>query len=548
MGVNEKAKVELAAYQLKDVAQSESSATPPPPEELRAAASPVRGIPPAPKTPTPEPPAPQSGEEDRAMRDAMQRTLRIIKALETESVELATYGLRHVAINWYESWELYRGEGAPPAQNGRSVQEYSLEFDSLARHAPTIVADMADRVHHYVREFDRYLIDGCMAVTLQRGMDIARVQAYAQGVEDRHRGRQPDRDYNRGLHKRTRSAVILTSFEAGSLSSMLDFLPSQHRRKDSSISISRGTNYRVEGKYSIAERLSSGADKGGRYSKDDIPTRYGHYEFRVLSFGLTNTLAVFIDLMNRVFKPFLDMFVIVFIDDILVYSRSEEEHADNLRMVLRVLQHQMLYAKFSKCEFWLTSVAFLGHIIGADGIRVDTQMIEAIKTWPRPTTPTEVRSFLGLAGYYRRFIEKFASISTPLTRLTQKAAMYQWTDAYERSFQLLKDKLTTAPVLTLPEGQDGYVIYCDASGVGLGCVLMQHGLPRTQRKYDSIWVIVDRLTKSAHFLSVRTTYSAEDYARLYVREIVRLHGVPMSIISDKGAQFTANFWRSFQKG
>ena len=113
-----------------------------------------------------------------------------------------------------------------------------------------------------------------------------------------------------------------------------------------------------------------------RVREADIPktafrTRYGHYEFRVLSFGLTNAPAVFMDLMNRVFKPFLDMFVIVFIDDILVYSRSEEEHADHLRTVLRVLQHQKLYAKFSKCEFWLTSVAFLGHIIGADGIRVD---------------------------------------------------------------------------------------------------------------------------------------------------------------------------------
>ena len=217
-----------------------------------------------------------------------------------------------------------------------------------------------------------------------------------------------------------------------------------------------------------------------RVREADIPktafrTRYGHYEFRVLSFGLTNAPAVFMDLMNRVFKPFLDMFVIVFIDDILVYSRSEEEHADHLRTVLRVLQHQKLYAKFSKCEFWLTSVAFLGHIIGADVIRVDTQKIEAVKTWPRPTTPTEVRNFLGLAGYYRRFVEKFASISVPLTRLTQKAAKFQWTDACEQSFQLLKDKLTTAPVLTLPEGPDGYVIYCDALGVGLGCVLMQHG-------------------------------------------------------------------------
>ncbi|XP_060172736.1 uncharacterized protein LOC132603619 [Lycium barbarum] len=216
-----------------------------------------------------------------------------------------------------------------------------------------------------------------------------------------------------------------------------------------------------------------------RVREADIPktafrTRYGHYEFRVMSFGLTNAPAVFMDLMNRVFRPFLDMFVIVFIDDILVYSRSEAEHADHLRTVLGTLRHQELYAKFSKCEFWLSSVAFLGHIIGADGVRVDTQKIEAVKNWPRPTTPTEVRSFLGLAGYYRRFVEKFASISAPLTRLTQKGAKFQWSDACECSFQLLKEKLTTAPVLTLPEGPDGYVIYCDASGIGLGCVLMQH--------------------------------------------------------------------------
>ena len=146
-----------------------------------------------------------------------------------------------------------------------------------------------------------------------------------------------------------------------------------------------------------------------------------------------------------------------------------------MRRVLGVLRHQKLYAKFSKCEFWLSSVAFLGHVIGADGVRVDSQKIEAVKNWPRPTTPTEVRSFLGLAGYYRRFVENFASIAAPMTKLTQKGAKFQWSDACERSFQLLKEKLTTAPVLTLPEGLDGYVVYCDASRVGLGCVLMQHG-------------------------------------------------------------------------
>lgn len=137
-----------------------------------------------------------------------------------------------------------------------------------------------------------------------------------------------------------------------------------------------------------------------------------------MSFGLTYAPAVFMDLMNCVFRPFLDLFVIVFIDDILVYSSSEAEHADHLRTVLRVLQKGKLYAKFSKCEFWLNSVAFLGHIISSKGIWVDTQKIEVVKTWPRPTTPTEVHSFLDLAGYYRRFVMGFSSLSAPLIKLT----------------------------------------------------------------------------------------------------------------------------------
>ncbi|XP_070006227.1 uncharacterized mitochondrial protein AtMg00860-like [Nicotiana sylvestris] len=143
--------------------------------------------------------------------------------------------------------------------------------------------------------------------------------------------------------------------------------------------------------------------------------------------------------------------------------------------MLRVLQEGKLYANFSKCEFSLNSVTFLGHIISGEGIQVDTQKIEALKTWPRPTIPMEVRSFLGLASYYRRCVEGFSSLSAPLTKLTQKGAKFQWTDGCEWSFQALKERLMSAPVLTLLEGTDGYVIYCDASSVGLGCVLVQRG-------------------------------------------------------------------------
>ncbi|KAH0679850.1 hypothetical protein KY284_020935 [Solanum tuberosum] len=139
-------------------------------------------------------------------------------------------------------------------------------------------------------------------------------------------------------------------------------------------------------------------------SKTTFRTRYGHYEFLVMSFGLTNAIAAFMDLMNRVFKPYLDMFVIVFIDDILIYLRNKEDHVSHLRIVLQTLKDKQLYAKFSKCEFWLESVAFLGHIVSGDGIRVDTQKIKAVQSWPRPTSPTDIRSFLGLASYCKRFV------------------------------------------------------------------------------------------------------------------------------------------------
>ncbi|XP_070045725.1 uncharacterized protein [Nicotiana tomentosiformis] len=160
-------------------------------------------------------------------------------------------------------------------------------------------------------------------------------------------------------------------------------------------------------------------------SKTAFRTRYRHYEFLVIPFGLTNAPAAFMDLMNRVFKPFLDRFVIVFIDDILIYSRSQGEHENHLRTVLQTLQEHRLYAKFSKCEFWLGSAAFLGHVVSKDRIIVDPKNTKAVLKWPIPTSPTEIRSFLGLAGYYKRFVQDFSRIAAPLIKLTQKNAKFQ---------------------------------------------------------------------------------------------------------------------------
>ncbi|KAJ9544814.1 hypothetical protein OSB04_024521 [Centaurea solstitialis] len=488
--------------------------------------------------------------------------------------------------------------------------------------------------------------------------------------------------------------------------------------------------------------------------KTAFRTRYGHIEFLVMPFGLTNAPTAFMDLMNRVCRPMLDRSVIVFIDDILIYSKSREEHVVHLREVLEVLRRERLYAKFSKCAFWLQEVQFLGHIVNREGIKVDPAKIEAVMNWEVPKAPTEIRSFLGLAGYYRRFIQDFSKIAVPLTRLTKKSESYIWGSEQQMAFDTLRRKLCDAPVLTLPEGvedmtrgrviayvsrqlkpheanypkhdlelaavvfalkiwrhylygvkctiftdhrslryfleqpnlnmrqrrwlnvedgartasdltsENGYdYLLCgygsaaqeEASQEGnqngerirgqlatmvrdsrglltrfgrvwipragtarqtlleeahkskfsihpgatkmyrdlrtgywwpgmkrdvaryvescLTCLKVKaehqkpHGrmqpleipewkwenitmdlitkLPKTPRKFDAIWVIVDRLTKSALFLAIRESSTAEQLAETYVKEVVLRNGVPVSIISDRDVRFTSRFWERF---
>ncbi|GJS91888.1 putative reverse transcriptase domain-containing protein [Tanacetum coccineum] len=443
-----------------------------------------------------------------------------------------------------------------------------------------------------------------------------------------------------------------------------------------------------------------------RVREEDIPktafrTRYGHFEFTVMPFGLTNAPAIFMDLMNRVCKPYLDKFVIVFIDDILIYSKSEEEHEVHLKTILDLLKKEKLYAKFSKCEFWLQEVQFLGHVVNCDGIHVDPSKVESVKNWKTPESSTEIHE----------------------------------------AFRILKKKLCNAPVLAIPDEPDDFVVYCDASKQGFGSVLMQRGkviayasrqlkkheknytthdlelgavvfalkiwrhylygtksviytdhkslqyifdqkdlnmrqrrwiellsdyeceikyhpgkanvqialsrkerlaktkrvsriskpqaewledlerttlskrdgwadkmyydlrdlywwhgmkrgiaeyvsrcltcfkikdehqkpsgflqqpeipewkwekitmdfvtkLPKSSSGHDTIWVVVDRLTKSAHFLPIREDYKTEKLAKIYTNEIVARHGVPVSIISDRDGRFTSHLWQAFQK-
>ncbi|GJR78638.1 putative reverse transcriptase domain-containing protein [Tanacetum coccineum] len=192
-----------------------------------------------------------------------------------------------------------------------------------------------------------------------------------------------------------------------------------------------------------------------RVKNEDIPktafrTRYGHYEFQVMPFGLTNAPVVFMDLMNRVCKPYLDKFVIVFIDDILIYSRNKEEHEDHLRIILELLKKEKLYAKFSKCDLWISIVQFLGHVIDSQGIHIDPAKIET------------------------RFIKDFSKIAKSLTELTQKNKKYIWGENQESAFQLLKQKLCEAPILALPKGNNDFIVYCNASLQDYDCEIRYH--------------------------------------------------------------------------
>nr|GFB20510.1 putative reverse transcriptase domain-containing protein [Tanacetum cinerariifolium] len=397
-----------------------------------------------------------------------------------------------------------------------------------------------------------------------------------------------------------------------------------------------------------------------RVQEEDIPktafrTRYGQFEFTVMPFGLTNAPTIFMDLMNRVCKPYLDKFVIVFIDDILIYSKSEEEHKVHLKTILDLLKKEKLYAKLSKCGFWLKEVQFLGHVVNRDGIYVDPSKVESVKNGKTPELSTEIRSFLGLAGYYWRFIENFSKIAKTLTLLTQKNKTYVWGDKQNESFRILKEKLCNAPVLALPNRPNDYVVYCDASKQFFWkelnmrqrrwiellskyeCEIKYHpckanvvadALSRKERLkprrvramsitihselktknleaqgeaskdlkalaewlrglethfdsyfkifntsgadkmyydlrdlywwpgmkrgiadsgYDAIWVVVDRLTKSAHFLPIREDYKTKKVARIYINEIVARHGVPVSIILNRDGRFALHLWQALQE-
>ncbi|WVZ97710.1 hypothetical protein U9M48_043224 [Paspalum notatum var. saurae] len=211
--------------------------------------------------------------------------------------------------------------------------------------------------------------------------------------------------------------------------------------------------------------------------KTAFKTKFGLYEWLVMPFGLTNAPSTFMRLMNEVLRPFIGLFVVVYFDDILIYSKSMDEHLEHLSAVFDTLRAAHLFANMEKCIFCTQRVSFLGYVVTTHGIEVDSSKIAAIQEWPTPTTVTQLRSFLGLAGFYRRFVRDFSSIAAPLHELTKKDVPFAWSDSQEVAFHTLKDKLTHAPLLQLPDFNKVFELECDASGIGLGAVLLQEGKP-----------------------------------------------------------------------
>jgi hypothetical protein len=251
-------------------------------------------------------------------------------------------------------------------------------------------------------------------------------------------------------------------------------------------------------------------------NKTAFRTRYGHYEFTVVPFGLSNAPIVFMCLMNDVFRDYLDKFVTVFLDDILVYSKSEEKHEQHLRMVLQVLREHQMYAKLRKCSFYQRQIHYLGHIISEKAIIVDPEKVEAIREWSVLRNVVEVRSFMCLESYYQRFIIGFSKLSHPITSLKRKERKFQWTEECENSFQRLKQLLSSSPILRIEDPNVDFIVCIDVCKEGLGGVLNQEGfvigyesqkMKEHERNYTThnleLAAIVHALRKWRHYLMGR---------------------------------------------
>ncbi|GJP44734.1 hypothetical protein CLOM_g4091 [Closterium sp. NIES-68] len=314
------------------------------------------------------------------------------------------------------------------------------------------------------------------------------------------------------------------------------------------------------------------------YYKITFRTRYEGYEYMVMPFGLTNAPSTFQLTMNEVFRPLLDKCVIVYLDDILVYRTTREQHLKDLTAVFSLLQQHRLITKGSKCEFLKHELEFLGQVISIDDVKIDPKKIATIQDWKPPDNLRELQSFLGFVNFVCRFIPNMAGVTSSLTDLLKKGKFYEWGGEQQAAFEQLKLFLTTPPALRFADPHRSFELITDANDLAIGAVLLQdfgeslhpsptnsmarlprpleppsqpwqqvtmdfvNGLPAGPSGNDTILVVVDRLTKMAHLAACKTTITAEQTAKLFLTNIVRLHGIPSAIIIDRDPRFASNFW------
>ena len=251
--------------------------------------------------------------------------------------------------------------------------------------------------------------------------------------------------------------------------------------------------------------------------------RYGAFEFLVLPFGLCNAPSTFMTLMNNIFQPYLDEFVIVYLDDIMIFSKTLHEHKQHVRKVLQLLREHKLYAKKEKCELFVTSVSFLGHRISSEGISMESSKVQAIMEWPVPRNVNEIQQFLGLSGYYRKFIANFSGICAPISELLSNKVPFNWNQRQQEAFEQLKRAITNAPVLKLPDPTLTYTVKTDASGFAIGAELSQDGHP--------VCYLSHKLSPAERNYS---THEKEQLAIIYALREWRHHllGSPIKIETD----------------
>uniref|UniRef100_A0A0F8AN84 ribonuclease H n=1 Tax=Larimichthys crocea TaxID=215358 RepID=A0A0F8AN84_LARCR len=262
-----------------------------------------------------------------------------------------------------------------------------------------------------------------------------------------------------------------------------------------------------------------------------------------MPFGLTNAPAVFQALVNDILRDMLNKFVFVYLDDILIFSKTQSEHVHHVQSVLRRLLENSLYVKAEKCEFHVRTTSFLGFIVAEGHIQMDPAEVSAVSSWPIPESRKKLQQFLGFANFYRRFIRGYSAVAAPLTSLTSTKRPFEWTPAADRAFQSLKARFTSAPILRMPDEE------CPPlpipmrpwSHVALDFV---SGLPPSDGN-TVILTIVDRFSKMAHFIPLPKLPSAKETAQIVLEQVFRIHGLPKDIVSDRGPQFASSFWKEF---